>query len=100
MKRLVWRQEHAPLLLQTGARLELAGNREATVDGCSGVLVYTDSDVRVRYGRGILRFCGRGLTLRCLAEHSLIVTGYITGISYAARGELLPPVEEGKPSCG
>ncbi|ARP51160.1 MULTISPECIES: YabP/YqfC family sporulation protein [Caproicibacterium] len=86
--------EKPSLLVQSGEKLELAGNREATVDGCGGVLEYTQNVVCIRYGHGVLRFVGRGLTLHSLEQHSLIVSGYITEIAYAARGELLTPLPE------
>jgi hypothetical protein len=86
--------QKSSLLVQSGEKMELAGNREATVDGCGGVLEYTHSVVCVRYGRGVLRFSGQGLSLQSLACSSLIISGYITQIAYAARGELLPPLPE------
>ncbi|MDD3229710.1 MAG: YabP/YqfC family sporulation protein [Oscillospiraceae bacterium] len=82
------------LLAQSGAKLELAGNREATVDGCGGVLVYTQEVVCIRYGRGVLRFTGRGLSLHSLEARSLIISGYITDIAYAARNSLLPELKQ------
>ena len=88
--------EKPALLAQAGEKLELAGNREATVDGCGGVLEYTEDVVRIRYGRGVLRFLGRGLTLHSLSVRTLVVTGYITEIDYAARGEMLPQRETEK----
>ena len=88
--------EKPVLLAQSGEKLELAGNREATVDGCGGVLEYTEEAVRIRYGRGVLRFLCRGLTLHSLAVKTLVVTGYITEIDYAARGEMLPVREAEK----
>lgn len=85
--------EKPTLLAQAGEKLELAGNREATVDGCGGVLEYTEEEVRIRYGHGVLRFLGRGLTMHSLAVKTLVVTGYITEIDYAARGDMLPERE-------
>mgnify|MGYP001624279183 CR=1 FL=1 len=64
------------LLAENGPRMELGGRREATVDGCGGVLEYTETVVRIRYGRGVVKFSG---------ERSLILSGEIQKI------EFLPP---------
>ena len=76
--RLPW--EGAGLLAENGPRMELGGNREATVDGCGGVLEYSDETVRIRYGKVVVRFTGRGLRLHSLTAKSLVVSGWITGI--------------------
>jgi sporulation protein YqfC len=63
-------------------RMELNGNREAVVEGCGGVLEYDETVVRIRTPGQVVRFTGRGLTIRCLTEDALVVTGYITGIEF------------------
>ncbi len=62
--------------------IELKGNREAVVEGCSGVLEYDTGVVRVRAGKLTVRFSGRGLVIQCLTTDSLVVTGFITGIEF------------------
>lgn len=64
------------------SHMEINGNREAVVEGCSGVLEYDDTVVRVRTPKQIVRFTGRGLSIRGLTEDALVVTGYITGIEF------------------
>ena len=73
------------LLAENGPRMELGGRREATVDGCGGVLEYTETVVRIRYGRGVVKFSGERLRLHSLAAKSLILSGEIQKI------EFLPP---------
>lgn len=76
----------ADLLGLTGlsmqAHMEVNGNREAVVEGCGGVLEYDETVVRVRTPGHVVRFTGRGLTIRCLTADALVVTGYITGIEF------------------
>lgn len=62
--------------------MEINGNREAVVDGCAGILEYSTETVRVRAGRMVIRFCGRGLSIRSLTADALVVTGFITGIEF------------------
>jgi sporulation protein YqfC len=64
------------------AHLELSGNREAIIEGCKGVLEYDENLVRINTGKMIIRFLGRGLTIRNLTEDSAVIEGYITTIEY------------------
>jgi sporulation protein YqfC len=68
--------------LSIQSHMELNGNREAVVEGCGGVLEYDETVVRVRTPNHVIRFTGRGLTIRCLTADALVVTGYITGIEF------------------
>ena len=62
--------------------MEINGNTEVIVEGCSGVLEYGIDVVRIKTGRLIVRFTGRGLIIKCLTADSLVVTGFITGIEF------------------
>ena len=64
------------------SHMQINGNTEAVVDGCGGVLEYDTDVVRVRVGRMIVRFSGRGLAIKCLTADSLVVTGFLTGIEF------------------
>jgi len=68
--------------LSMPTHMEINGNTEAVVDGCSGILEYDTDVVRVRTGKQIVRFTGRGLTIKCLTADSLVVTGFLTGIEF------------------
>lgn len=68
--------------LRMPTHMEINGNTEAIVEGCSGVLEYDTGAVRVRTGRMTVRFQGRNLTINCLTADSLVVTGFITGIEF------------------
>ncbi len=64
------------------AQMEIMGNREVTIDGSQGVLEYNEDCIKVNAGRMVLRFTGRGLTLKCLAGESLAIEGFITSIEF------------------
>jgi sporulation protein YqfC len=68
--------------LNMPAHMEINGNREAVVEGCGGVLEYDDDVVRIRTHGQIVRFTGRGLTIRSLTADALVVAGFITGIEF------------------
>lgn len=64
------------------AHLEFFGNRKAVVEGCQGILEYDSDVVRVKAGRLIIRFSGRGLEIKCMTSDSLIVEGFLTGLEF------------------
>lgn len=68
--------------MQMPSHMEINGNQEVIVDGCSGVLEYNTDVVRIKTGKLVVRFTGRGLVIKCLTADSLVVTGYLTGIEF------------------
>jgi len=62
--------------------MEINGNTEVIVEGCSGVLEYDTDVVRIKTGRLVVRFTGRSLVIKCLTADSLVVTGFVTGIEF------------------
>ena len=61
--------------LKMPSHMEINGNQEVIVDGCSGVLEYDTDVVRIKTGKLIVRFTGRGLVIKCLTADSLVVAG-------------------------
>lgn len=68
--------------LNLQGHMEINGNREAVVEGCSGVLEYNSQVVRVVTRGKTVRFTGRGLTIRSLTADALVVAGFITSIEF------------------
>lgn len=63
-------------------QLELAGNREAVVDGCQGILEYDENVIKLTTGKMGIRFTGRDLQVKVLTHDSAVVTGFIKGIEF------------------
>ena len=66
-------------------QIELAGNTEAVISGCTGVLEYNPETIRLVGKKLNVRFCGRGLGLKALTQNSAIVHGYILSMEFAER---------------
>lgn len=66
-----------------GTHIELAGNREAFVDGCKGILTYDDNHIRLNTGKLIVSFSGSGLSINALQMEQAIVSGNIAEISFS-----------------
>lgn len=63
-------------------RIEITGNSSAVIDGCRGILEYSDTAIRVSLGMLSLQIKGRSLDLKCISPTSLIVEGFITSVEY------------------
>jgi sporulation protein YqfC len=62
-----------PTALGGVPQIELAGNREALVDGCTAVLEYDEHVVKLSAGKLAIRFAGRNLQIRVLTHDSAVV---------------------------
>ncbi len=69
--------------LNMATHMEINGNSEAKVEGCRGVLEYDDDIVRIKTDKGVVRFSGRCLAIKCLTADSLVVAGSITCIEFS-----------------
>lgn len=72
-----------PLAAVSGCpKIELVGNREATVDGCRGVAEYGEELVRLNISGGSVCFFGAGLEITRLYANEATVRGYIRNIEF------------------
>lgn len=65
-------------------QIELSGNTEAVIGGCTGVLEYDEHAIRIVGGKLSVRFTGRGLQLKALTQDSAIVQGFILGMEFTS----------------
>lgn len=63
-------------------RATLIGNVQLTLENHRGVILYTDSHIRVAVARGELVIVGERLTLRSILHDEIIVDGTINNVSY------------------
>ena len=52
------------------------------LEGCGGIIEYTDDVVRVKPGKSITKFNGKNLDIKCIQIDSLIIQGFITSIEF------------------
>jgi len=62
--------------------LEVLDDGQAVLEGCKGILSYSEEFIRLGCGRRIVTFIGTGLELRCLSSSTAVVTGTILEIRY------------------
>ncbi len=63
-------------------RITLIGNAQLTVENHRGVILYTDTHIRVAVARGEIVIAGQRLTLRSILPDEIIVDGTINNVSY------------------
>ncbi len=61
--------------------LELQGNRELSVDGCKGLLEYTEERIRLHAGSLLLTVHGASLCIQMYSESQTVLTGDIQEIT-------------------
>ncbi|MBQ3987135.1 MAG: YabP/YqfC family sporulation protein [Ruminococcus sp.] len=62
--------------------VEMVGNRQVTVEGSAGILLYENECVKISTGRMVLSFHGRGLRLHCISGSCVEVSGFISKIEF------------------
>jgi len=69
--------------LGSGPTMELNSDREAIVDGCTGILEYTGSVIRLSVNEMTLRFTGDELFIGAMERKGLVIRGRIRSIEFA-----------------
>ena len=65
-----------------GDEIELFGNREITVEGCVGVLEYSDTYLKLRLPRGALILCGGSFDIVTFEGTAITVRGSISSLEF------------------
>ena len=63
-------------------RLELVGNRQLYLEHHMGLLAYSDTQIDVNTGFGVLRVRGQRLTLLAMTGEELRISGKIDGVEW------------------
>ena len=69
-------------IIKDQTHYEFNSNKEIIVEGCKGILQYEENIVRLNMKNMITIFCGKKLSIKCLTEDSLIITGFITTVEF------------------
>ncbi len=64
------------------AHIEMSGNREVIVEGCMGVLEYSEKIIALNTGRLTVRLCGCDMTILSMQGSQAIIKGIITAVEF------------------
>lgn len=63
-------------------RIEMSGNREIIIDGCKGVVEYTENNIRISLGKSVLSLSGDNLLIQSFDNDVVIINGQISDIDF------------------
>ncbi len=78
------RKETRVPVLDAGTQplIEMTGNRQITVEGSTGILLYESDNIKVNTTGPVMSFFGRGLSLRCITGSSVEISGFVNRIDF------------------
>lgn len=79
------RKEHSSLIDSLSAmpfELNFVSNREVVIEGSKGVLLYSESIIKINTTSALLCFYGRGLNLKCISSTNLIISGFVEKVEF------------------
>lgn len=78
-KQKIFRAMAIPL---NGVRLCVSDNIKAEIEGCTGIIIYDENEVKLSAGRLILRFVGSSLQITQYDNKLTVIEGFISSVSY------------------
>lgn len=69
-----------------GPVTHICGDRQASVDGCLGVIDYYENIIRLRVQSGTVTFCGTGLCMEELTDTLAEISGKIASVAFETEG--------------
>ncbi len=65
-------------------KIEMSGNREIIIDGCKGVVEYSENSIKLNLGETVLTLSGNGLIINSFDSSIVVITGQISDISFTS----------------
>lgn len=62
--------------------IEMTGNRQISVEGSTGILLYESDNIKINTTGPIISFFGRSLSLRCITGSSVEIFGFVNKIEF------------------
>lgn len=69
-------------MITSEPRIEMTGNREIIIDGCKGVIEYTENNIRICLGESVMSISGDNLIIQSFDNDVVIITGQISDIDF------------------
>lgn len=65
------------------AQTELISNTEARIDGCKGIIEYSEEKISLNLGNVCAEFCGSQLVLRLFESEQAVINGCFSAINFS-----------------
>lgn len=69
----------------TGSKIEILANKEITVDGCRGILEYSDTYIKIRIPDGVIILTGGSFDIPVFDGPVITVCGTISTVEFCVR---------------
>lgn len=66
----------------TGAHIEMISNREICIEGCVGVLEYTDAYLKLKLSKGALIIMGSNLDITLFEGKMITICGTVSSVEF------------------
>lgn len=70
------------LTLKSCAHIELFANTQANIEGCKGIVEYTEEKIVLNLGSVCAKFCGKEMTIRSFDGESAVICGTFMTIEF------------------
>lgn len=70
-------------ILKGVSHIEITGNSRMLIEGCSGVLLYTQDEIKLNLGKRAVSVKGDELSLCALADSAAQISGTIMEVSFS-----------------
>lgn len=73
------------LSASAGPTIQLNSNKEASIEGCLGVMDYYENLIKLRISGGVMIFSGQKFNISSLTDNYVEITGEIDSIEFVMR---------------
>ena len=74
-------KSQSPSFLST-SRIEILGNNILTLEGCHGVIEYTDTYIKLRLSKGYLILCGNEFYITLFENKLISINGSFSSVEF------------------
>ncbi|MGE5633219.1 MAG: sporulation protein YqfC [Caulobacteraceae bacterium] len=64
------------------SKVIIIGTSQVTIENHKGIIEYNEELIRVNTGSGIMKLCGKNLSIKQIFQEEITITGEILSVSY------------------
>lgn len=64
------------------AQIDLISNTQARIDGCKGIIEYSDEKISLNLGNVCAEFCGADMSMNAYEDEQVVINGKFAAINF------------------
>lgn len=64
------------------SKVIIIGTGQVTIENHKGIVEYSEKLIRINTGNGVMKLCGRNLTIKTILQEEITVTGELSNIEF------------------